>query len=206
MIVPVPATADTWINSNAASTNYATEVDAYLGWQNGGAAAGIKRALMSFAIPEFTTGDPTVMALCLRILSATASPGTLFFGILDTGGTIVIAQATFNVFSSGNAWPGGNSLLSVGAATSALLGPAPAEVGTNKLFDLSELLPLITPGATLFLHGYNELESGATNQFSFETIEAVGANPPKLMFTVPDEAAGSAQKAQSPYRTRRRGT
>lgn len=207
MIVPVPATADTWINGNATSTNYSSDVNAFLGWQQSGGAAGIKRSLLEFDVPEFPTDEPTMLRLRLNILTADLAATLIQFGLLSLPSPAVLSQATWLEYITGNVWPSGAGAGGdIAFATSEIVGPVFADVGTDKDFHLSELLPNITPGSKIFLLGYNVFESGATKQFSFATLENAGTTPPTLLFTVPDESGNAATRASPPYRAHRRGT
>lgn len=207
MIVSVPATADTWINGNATSTNYSSDVNAFLGWQQSGATAGIKRSLLEFDVPEFPTDDPTMLRLRLNVLTADASATLIYFGLLGLPGPAVLSQATWLEYFTANVWPSGaGGGGDIAFATSEIVGPVFADVGTDKDFHLSELLPNITPGSKIFLLGFNAFESGATKQFSFATLQNIGKTPPTLLFTVPDESGNVATKTAPAFRTRRRGT
>lgn len=207
MIVSVPATADTWIHGDATSTNYSSDVNAFLGWQQSGAAQGIKRALIEFDVPLFPAGNPTSLLLRLNILTADVAATLIQFGLLGLPGPAVLSQATWLQYFTSNAWPSGAGAGGdIALATSDIAGPAIAEVGTDKDFDLSVLLPSITPGSKIFLLGYNVAELGATKQFSFATLENTGKTSPTLLFFIPDDASGAATKTGSAFRTRRRGT
>lgn len=93
---------DTWIRSSAATTNYGTNVYLRIGESN--VAPDVDRVLLKFDFSSIPTGAESSAASLSLTIDADESDNTRTVDIFRVKRAWVEAQATWNNYSTGNAW------------------------------------------------------------------------------------------------------